>query len=30
MTPQDFGDFIQAELARYTQLARQQNIRLDE
>jgi tripartite-type tricarboxylate transporter receptor subunit TctC len=30
MTSQDFGDFIQAELARYTQLAKQQNIRLDE
>ena len=30
MNPQEFGDFIQAELTRYTQLAKQQNIRLDE
>jgi tripartite-type tricarboxylate transporter receptor subunit TctC len=30
MTPEQFGQFIQAELARYTQLARAQNIRLDE
>jgi len=30
MTPQDFGAYIQSELERYTQLARQQNIRLDE
>ena len=30
MTPEQFGRFIQAELARYTQLARAQNIRLDE
>ena len=30
MTPDEFGRFIQAELARYTQLAKAQNIRLDE
>jgi tripartite-type tricarboxylate transporter receptor subunit TctC len=30
MTPQEFGAYIQSELERYTQLARQQNIRLDE
>jgi tripartite-type tricarboxylate transporter receptor subunit TctC len=30
MTPQQFGQFIEAELARYTQLARAQNIKLDE
>jgi len=30
MTPQEFGAYIQAELERYTQLARQQNIKLDD
>ena len=30
MTPQEFGAYIQSELERYTKLARQQNIRLDE
>jgi hypothetical protein len=30
MSPEEFGRFIQAELARYTQLAKAQNIRLDE
>jgi len=30
MTPQEFGAYIQSELERYSQLARQQNIRLDE
>ena len=30
MTPEQFGSFIQAELARYTTLARERNIRLDE
>ena len=30
MTPEQFGQFIRAELARYTQLAKAQNIRLDE
>jgi TnpA family transposase len=30
MTPQEFGAYIQAELARYTQLARQQHIKLDD
>jgi tripartite-type tricarboxylate transporter receptor subunit TctC len=30
MTPEQFGQYIQAELARYTQLAKAQNIRLDE
>jgi tripartite-type tricarboxylate transporter receptor subunit TctC len=30
MTPDQFGAFIQAELNRYTQLAKAQNIRLDE
>ena len=30
MAPQEFGAYIQSELERYTQLARQQNIRLDE
>jgi tripartite-type tricarboxylate transporter receptor subunit TctC len=30
MSPTEFGAFIQAELARYTQLARAQNIKLDE
>ena len=30
MAPQEFGAYIQSELERYTRLARQQNIRLDE
>ena len=30
MTPQEFGAYIQSELERYTQLARQQNIKLDD
>jgi tripartite-type tricarboxylate transporter receptor subunit TctC len=30
MSPEEFGRFIQAELARYTRLAKAQNIRLDE
>jgi tripartite-type tricarboxylate transporter receptor subunit TctC len=30
MTPEQFGAFIQTELARYTTLARERNIRLDE
>jgi tripartite-type tricarboxylate transporter receptor subunit TctC len=30
MTPEQFGAFIQAELARYTKLAKERNIRLDE
>jgi tripartite-type tricarboxylate transporter receptor subunit TctC len=30
MTPEQFGGFIQAELARYTKLAKERNIRLDE
>jgi tripartite-type tricarboxylate transporter receptor subunit TctC len=30
MTPGQFGSFIQAELARYTRLAKERNIRLDE
>ena len=30
MTPEQFGKFIQAELARYTELAKARNIRLDE
>jgi tripartite-type tricarboxylate transporter receptor subunit TctC len=30
MSPEQFGSFIQAELARYTRLAKERNIRLDE
>jgi len=30
MTPQEFGAYIQAELERYSQLARQQHIKLDD
>jgi tripartite-type tricarboxylate transporter receptor subunit TctC len=30
MTPDQFGAFIKAELERYTQLAKERNIRLDE
>jgi hypothetical protein len=30
MSPEQFGSFIQAELARYTQLAKERNIKLDE
>jgi len=30
MTPQDFGAYIRSELERYSQLARQQHIKLDD
>ena len=29
MTPQQFGDYIRADIARWTQLARDRNIELD-